>query len=146
MTHSRTHRTLAQVALVGALVALALFAPPATFADGTSAFVESLYGRFAFRAPTQGEIQYWERKIHSMPARAVETHLKNFFFVHACHRTLFDKVITIHDVESLVERLDSGELSFQAVQWSMMQSPEYREARQAGRVGRIIIPSLATPF
>lgn len=114
--------------------------------DRTAAFVGDLYQRFAFRAPSAREVAYWSEKVHSLTPEAGETQLKNFFFVHAAYKTIVDRTVTIDDVESMVEMLNSGQLTYQAVQWSLFHSDEYKAAKAQGRVGQLMNPAFRRPL
>jgi hypothetical protein len=100
------------------------------------AFILSLYQRFAFRDPTPSETAYWANQILQMTPEAAEKRLKNWFFVHAVYKSSLDKTVTIDQVAHLVDLLDRGELTYQAVQWSVFTSDEYKKAKAEGRAGK----------
>ena len=99
-------------------------------------FVAGLYQRFAFRDATPAEITYWSDRVIQMAPEAAEKRLKNWFFVHAAYKTSLDRTVTIQEVEHLVDLLDRGELTYQAVQWSIFTSDEYKKAKAEGRAGK----------
>ena len=113
--------------------------------DATRKFVLGLYDRFAFRAPSAHELEYWSGKVYAMTPEAAETHLKNFFFIHAAYKTIVDRTVTIDEVESMVDMLDSGKLTFQSVQWSLFHSDEYKLAKAHGRVGQMMNERSSNP-
>ncbi len=114
--------------------------------ESTHDFVNGLYQRFAFRAPTSVELEYWTAEVHARTPQAAETHLKNFFFVHAAYKTITDTTVTADEVNDMVAMLDAGELTYQSVQWSLFQSDEYKAAKARGRVGLPMNPALAAPL
>jgi hypothetical protein len=99
-------------------------------------FVAQLYQRFAYRDPMPAEVTYWADKVLNTTPEAAEKRLKNWFFVHAAYKTSLDRTVTIDQVEHLVDLLDRGELTFQAVQWSIFTSDEYKRAKAEGRAGK----------
>ena len=102
-------------------------------------FVTNLYHRFAYREPKANEVTYWaDRVLHTTP-EACEKRLKNFFFVHAAYKTSLDKTVTIDQVEHLVDLLDQDKITFQAIQWSIFSSDEYKAAKAAGLAGKFFM-------
>ncbi|MBI4863118.1 MAG: hypothetical protein HY815_23060 [Candidatus Riflebacteria bacterium] len=102
-------------------------------------FVATLYQRFAFRDPTPAETTYWSERILNMTPELAEKRLRNWFFVHAVYKTSLDKTVTIHQVQNLVDMLDRGELTYEAVQWSVFTSDEYKKAKAEGRAGKFFM-------
>ncbi|MBI4870961.1 MAG: hypothetical protein HY814_05285 [Candidatus Riflebacteria bacterium] len=129
------------------LVALVLTASMAAAAeDATQSFVNGLFQRFAYREPTAREMTYWTEKVHALTPEAAETHLKNYFFVHAAYKTICDRTVTIDEVESMVDMLNNGQLTYQSVQWSLFHSDEYKLAKAQGRVGKLMNPAANPPL
>ncbi len=136
--------TTTAMAILVSLVLMTCVAQAAE--DTTQSFVNGLYQRFAFRDASPRELTYWTEKVHALTPEAAETHLKNFFFVHAAYKTICDRTVAIDDVEDMVNMLNSGQLTFQAVQWSLFHSDEYKQAKAQGRVGKMMNPALNTPL
>jgi hypothetical protein len=99
-------------------------------------FVTSLYHRFAFREPTAPEVSYWAERILRMTPEGAEKRLRNWFFVHAAYKTTLDRTVTTQEVEHLVDLLDRGEITFEAIQWTLFSSEEYKRAKAEGRAGK----------
>lgn len=99
-------------------------------------FVVDLYKRFAFRDPAPTEVAYFAQRVLTMSPEAAERHLKHWFFVHAAYKTSLDRTVTIHEVKRLVDMLDSGQVTFEAIQWSIFTSDEYKQAKAEGRAGK----------
>lgn len=130
-------RTLTLMVLLGTAVQAA---------PKPEAFVVDLYHRFAYRQPTPQEVTYWADRILAMTPEDAEEHLKNWFFVHAAYKTTLDRSVTIFEVKDLVTLLDNGEITFQAVQWSLFSSPEYKRAKAEGRAGKNFMKFDPDPF
>jgi hypothetical protein len=139
-------------ALTSLLVALALAistsSPIAAKAPEPEQFVVSLYNKFAFREPQPAEVTYWSERILTMTPEAAEKRLRHWFFVHCLYKTSLDKTVTIAEVSHLVDLLDSGKLTYEALQWSIFSSDEYKQAKAAGKAGKLMInfTALAKPL
>jgi len=110
------------------------------------AFVTSLYQRFAFRDPTPNELTYWADRILQMTPEAAEKRLRNWFFVHAAYKTSLDRTVTMDQVAHVVDLLDRGELTYQAIQWSIFTSDEYKKAKAEGRAGKNFMKYVPNPL
>lgn len=119
------------------LLLLVLAAP--AMAGRTEQFVQDLYQRYAYRAPTSSELQYWGPVVERMNPEAAERRLKHWFFVHAVYKTQLGRTVTIHEVERTVDLMDSGVLDYRAVQYSVFRSPEYARAKREGRSGTMMV-------
>lgn len=131
------------------LVILGLFLSLGSFAHAVpepEEFVVNLYHRFAYREPTSSEVTYWSEKILTMTPEKAEGHLRNWFFVHAAYKTTLDRTVTMSEVESLVKMLDAGEINYQAVQWSLFTSPEYKKVKAEGRAGKNMMKFTPNPL
>jgi hypothetical protein len=111
-----------------------------SFAGRTENFVQDLYRRFAYRQATPSELRYWGPVVERLSPDRAERRLKNWFFVHAVYKTSLGRTVTIQEVESTVDLMDSGILNYRAVQYSVFQSPEYQQAKRRGRAGTLMIP------
>ena len=131
-------RALSSLILALTLVVLST-APVGAKAPAPDEFVVSLYHKFAFREPTNDEVSYWSEKIMTSSPEAAEKRLRNWFFVHSAYKTSLDRTVTIQEVAHLVDLLDEGKLTFQAVQWSIFSSDEYKAAKAAGKAGKLMI-------
>lgn len=123
-----------------AALALALLAAVSSFAGRSEDFVQDLFRRFAYRPATPEEVQYWKGVVEEMRPEAAETRLKHWFFVHAAYKTTLGRTVTIFQVERTVDMLDAGQLDYRAVQYSLFNSPEYRDAKRTGLAGTMMIP------
>ena len=130
-------------AMASLILALAMMvtvtSPVGAKAPAPEEFVVSLYHKFAFREPTTTELSYWSEKIMTSTPEAAEKRLRNWFFVHSCYKTSLDRTVTITEVSHLVDLLDDGKLTFQALQWSIFSSDEYKAAKAAGKAGKMMI-------
>lgn len=129
--------------LASLLVALAIVAssvsPVGAKAPAPDEFVVSLYHKFAFREPTPAEVSYWAERIMTSTPEAAEKRLRNWFFVHSAYKTSLDRTVTISEVSHLVDLLDDGKLTYQAIQWSIFSSDEYKAAKASGKAGKLMI-------
>jgi hypothetical protein len=126
------------------LVALAILIPlmcSVVHANAPSPeeFVTTLFQRFAYRDPQPSEVTYWSERIVQMTPEAAETHLKNWFFVHAAYKSCLNRTVNISEVEGLVNALDKDQITYQAVQWSIFTSDEYKQAKAAGKAGTVFV-------
>lgn len=129
-------------ALTSLLIAVAIVfssTPVTAKAPEPEQFVVSLYHKFAFREPTPQEVQYWADRILTTTPEAAEKHLRHYFFVHAAYKTSLDRTVTISEVEHLVDLLDHGKLTYESIQWSIFSSDEYKQAKAAGKAGKLMI-------
>lgn len=130
-------------ALTSLLIALALLAsssaPLVAKAPEPEQFVVSLYHKFAFREPMPQEVAYWSERILTMTPEAAEKRLRHYFFVHAAYKTSLDRTVLVSEVEHLVDLLDQGKLTYEAIQWSIFSSDEYKQAKASGKAGKLMI-------
>lgn len=131
-------RALTTLILGLAMVTLSV-SPVGAKAPAPDEFVVSLYHKFAFREPTPAEVSYWSERIMTSTPEAAETRLRNWFFVHSAYKTSLDRTVTISEVSHLVDLLDAGKLTYQALQWSIFSSDEYKAAKAAGKSGKLMI-------
>jgi len=110
------------------------------------AFVVNLFQRFAYRDPSPQEVTYWAARILDMTPANAEEHLKNWFFVHAAYKTTLDRTVTIFEVKDLVSLLDKGDITYQAIQWSLFTSPEYKKIKAQGRAGKNFMKYSPSPL
>jgi len=114
-------------------------------ADRTESFVQRMFRRFAYRPATPQELGYWSGVVEQMAPERAEKRLRNWFFVHAAYKTTLGRTVTIFDVSRIVDRLDSGELDFHAVQYALFHSEAYRRAKRQGRAGTMMVPLPSDP-
>lgn len=102
-------------------------------------FVGTLYRQFAFRDPNPQETAYWSERILGMTPTAAESRLRNWFFVHAAYKTSLDRTVTIFEVSHLVDLLDKEQITYEAIQWSIFSSDEYKRVKAEGRAGKFFM-------
>lgn len=132
-------RALTSFILALAMMATTVASPVGAKAPAPEEFVVNLYHKFAFREPTTAEVAYWSEKIMTSTPEAAEKRLRNWFFVHSAYKTSLDRTVTIADVSHLVDLLDDGKLTYQALQWSIFSSDEYKAAKAQGKAGKLMI-------
>ncbi len=126
---------------------LALMGVAGAMASGqkTERFVQDLYRKFAYRQATPSEIEYWSGIVENWTPERAEKRLKHWFFVHAAYKTTLGRTVDLFEVARTVDMLDSGELDFRAVQYSLFHSPEYQDAKRRGLAGTMMIPLSRDP-
>lgn len=133
----RTARKLHLVLVLAILAGLAGAAEAK--APSPEQFVGTLFRQFAFRDPSVQETTYWAERVIGMTPEAAEKRLRNWFFVHAVYKTSLDRTVTIAEVSHLVDLLDRDQITFEAIQWSIFSSDEYKRVKAEGRAGKFFM-------